>query len=200
MTAATRARPTRVRHGLAGDADLVAATRSGDGEAFGELFRRHAGAVAMAVGDHVSDSEQRRDLVQEAFTRALARLDALRDPGRFRPWVLQIARYAAIDALRGRRGARHEPLDEELAGPADRDDPASLAELRQLAAALVAGVGRLAERDATALALAVHLELSPAEIAAALGVTPGNAKVIVHRARRRLRDAITEPAMAPVAA
>jgi hypothetical protein len=38
--------------------------------------------------------------------------------------------------------------------------------------------------------LVTHLGLSPAEVGAALGISPGAAKVVVHRARRRLRDAL----------
>jgi RNA polymerase sigma-70 factor (ECF subfamily) len=83
------------------------------------------------------------------------------------------------------------PDDDSCDRPAADDGPdalAELAELSQLVNGLVAGLSR---RDATALALVTNLGFSPAEVASALGVSPGAAKVIVHRARRRLQDALT---------
>ena len=54
---------------------------------------------------------------------------------------------------------------------------------------LVRGLTKLSPRDASALRLAGR-GAAPAQIAAALGVTPGAAKVLVHRARRRLRAVV----------
>src|SRR4051794_26114267 len=72
------------------DAELVERVRNGDATAFTELYRAHARAVHTAVRDNVHDADAAADVVQEAFTRALARLDTLREPDRFRPWLLSI--------------------------------------------------------------------------------------------------------------
>ena len=48
----------------------------------------------------------------------------------------------------------------------------------------------LSPRDAAAVTMVTQLGFAPGQVAAALGVTPGAAKVIVHRARRRLRNAL----------
>ena len=45
----------------------------------------------------------------------------------------------------------------------------------------------LSDRDATVLTLAVQFGFGASEIAEAIGVTPGTAKVVLHRARGRLR-------------
>lgn len=176
------------------EAALVLAVREGSSDAFAELYRRHSPAARTAIGDHVDDREQQLDVVQEVFTRALARLDTLRDPSLFRPWVLQIARNTAIDDLRARLRARMVPLGAE-------DDPRFLsedpgpdieAEVRELAEAVNGGVVAASARDAAVLSMTVRLGFGPAEIASALGTSSGNAKVILHRARRRLRAAIEE--------
>jgi len=69
-------------------------------------------------------------------------------------------------------------------------EPESLAEGRELADRLRA-VWR-ASRVATLpqVTMVTHLDFTPSQVADALGVTPGAAKVIVHRARRRLRNAL----------
>jgi RNA polymerase sigma factor (sigma-70 family) len=123
------------------------------------------------------------------FAKAYVKLPTLREPCQFRPWVLQIARNAGIDDLRSRRAVNHRPLDD--VDPADRaGGPECLSEVRALAAALTRGLIELSARDAAAVSMSVNLGFGPAEIAAALGINEGNAKVVLHRARRRLRSAL----------
>ena len=130
------------------------------------------------------------DIVQDTFARALQHLADLRDPGRFRPWLLSIARHASVDHLRTAK--RVIALEAEQAEAlASRDaSPDDVAELNELARRVQVGVTGLSRRDATAVALVTQLGFSPAQVADALGVTHGAAKVIVHRARRRLRRAL----------
>ena len=174
----------------AGDAELVERVRTGDPGAFAALYRAHAPAVYRVARERVPVVEAATDVVQETFARALANLDKLREPDRFRPWILSIARHAAIDDRRSR--SRLTPLGDESAGvlPTDDRGPEEVAELAELAELLEVCVGDLSPRDATAVYLMTHLGLSPAEVGAALGISPGAAKVVVHRARRRLRDAL----------
>jgi RNA polymerase sigma-70 factor (ECF subfamily) len=177
-----------------GDELLVAATRAGDDRAFAELYRRHAPAVAAAIRDRERDPDRVADAVQEAFARALARLDDLREPTRFRAWVLAIARNLGTDHQRTGGRVRLEPLpaeNDERPEPADPavgpDELASLAELASLVRGCVAG---LSPRDATAVGMVTWLGFGPAEVAAGLGISHGAAKVLLHRARRRLRDRV----------
>ena len=176
------------------ESDLVDAVRAGSGDSFAELYRRHAPATRMAVGDYVDDPEQQLDVVQEVFTRALSRIDSLRDPSRFRPWVLQIARNAAIDDLRERRSARLKTIvvDDDPSFRSHDPGPEVEAEVRELADAITSGVAAVSARDAAVLSMTVHLGFGPVEIASALGISYGNAKVTLHRARRRLRSALEQ--------
>lgn len=173
------------------DAELVGETRAGSAAAFGELYRRHAVATRRALSDNVHDPERQKDLVQETFTRAFAKLDTLREASQFRQWVFQIARNAAIDDLRTRLAVRHDPIDDTEADLVDRaPGPELQTEVRLLAEAIESGLAALSPRDAAAVSMTVHLGFGPAEIAAALDITQGNAKVVLHRARRRLREAL----------
>jgi DNA-directed RNA polymerase specialized sigma24 family protein len=51
-------------------------------------------------------------------------------------------------------------------------------------------MAQLSARDAAAISMVVHLGFGPNEVAAALDISYGNAKVVLHRARQRLRDAL----------
>jgi RNA polymerase sigma-70 factor (ECF subfamily) len=168
----------------------VALVRAGHPGAFAALYKAHAPAVHRVARERVAVVEAATDVVQETFARALASLDKLREPDRFRPWVLSIARHAAIDDRRSR--SRLTPLGDEGAGalPSDDRGPEEMAELAELAELLDVCVADLSPRDATAVYLVTHVGFSPAEVGAALGISSGAAKVVVHRARRRLRDAL----------
>ncbi|MHB8466829.1 MAG: RNA polymerase sigma factor [Acidimicrobiales bacterium] len=170
------------------DADLVAAALDGEASAFEELYRAHAAAVARVVACEVRDAEAAADALQETFLRALARLSSLRDPSRFRPWLLAIARNAAIDERRHRgRSARltEEMLVELVAvGPSASD----IVELRELARLLDGCVALLPPRDAVALSLVAQSGFAPREVGETLGVSANAARVMLHRARRRLHD------------
>jgi RNA polymerase sigma factor (sigma-70 family) len=172
--------------------DLVRHALGGDPAAFTALYRANVGAVTHIVRDTVSDPQAAADLVQETFARALEKLGSLREPERFRPWLMTIARNAVRDRHRSSGRVRVESLDDEASpDPADpgpsTEELAELAELADLVTGCVAG---LSLRDATAISMLTHLGLTPKEIAPSLGVSAGTAKVIVPRARHRLRDAL----------
>lgn len=173
------------------DAALVARLRAGDVEAYSELYQAHAGAVGAAVRERVADRDARSDVIQEAFAVALERLDSLRDPAAFRPWLLAIARNSAVDHLR-RQGRLTELDDDAAAAVPDHAEPSpqDWAELSDLAGVVRSSVARLSQRDATAVALVTQFNLSTEDLASALGLSPGAAKVALHRARRRLRHAL----------
>ena len=176
---------------LVGDGALVDAVRAGDFEAFNVLYARHVRSVRLAIRDNVHEPEAVADAVQDTFARALERLPSLREPERFGPWLRSIARHVAIDQRRARlRAAARDAGDTD-----DIEDggasPGEQAELAELAELVNGCVGGLSSRDATLITMVGRLGLSPTEVAAAIGTTPGAAKVAAHRARRRLRDALT---------
>lgn len=170
------------------DTALVRRAQSGDGRAFESLYRSHVALVRHVARDNVKDPAALDDLVQEVFTRAFVHLPRLREPERFRPWLLSICRRAAIDQRRLRQSSRSvlDP-DAGVDTASDAAGPAASAEIRAELASVHDAVARLPRRDALALNLVGHLGFGPAEVAAALGVSTGAAKVVVHRARQRLR-------------
>jgi RNA polymerase sigma-70 factor (ECF subfamily) len=77
------------------DGVLVARVRRGDSRAFDQLVRRHlrtAHAVARSKLDNPADAD---DVVQDAFIKALQRIDGCRNPEGFRGWLLVIVRNTA---------------------------------------------------------------------------------------------------------
>ena len=170
--------------------DLVLAALGGDRDAFSTLYRDHVGAVRSAVGRHLRDRTQTADATQASFAKALESLYTLRDPERFGPWLLSIARHTAIDMSRA--GSWTDVVVEVEVDPVDAPflNPPEEAFLRGERSELVRRcLGTLSTCDATAVTLA-SLGFTPGDVASAIGVSHGAAKVLLHRARRRLRSAM----------
>lgn len=96
------------------DQALIQRALAGDRRSREALARRWLGRAYGAALAKVRNAADAEDLVQEAFCRAFRRLDQLKDPTRFGPWLLQIVRNAARDLHR--RGQRSQPLGERAEG------------------------------------------------------------------------------------
>jgi len=184
------------------EAGFVVAASRGDKHAFARLVELHGRTVLGLCGRLLGSAEEGRDAAQETFARAYASLDRY-DPARpFVAWLLRIARNHCLDLLR-RRSA--DPLRFELDGgedgaaPPEPEDPAAargdvVVERRQLSAALEQAVAALPPNQRAALVL-FHVEQLPyREVAAALDVPVGTVMTWLHRARGKLRRALTPEA------
>lgn len=174
------------------DRAWVEAVRAGDALAFAELYRAHGPAMRTIASSYVRDRDAVDDIVQETFTKALQRIDDLHAPDRFRAWLSTIARNCAADFLR--RRTLEGPTESEYGLP-DRPGsdlgPEQLAELDELTRLVDGSVVGLTARDATAVMMMTGLGFSSSDVADALAITPGAAKVVAHRARHRLRQSLS---------
>lgn len=93
------------------DADLVDRVRRGDIEAFSRLSERYEKTVLAAALCKTRDIHTAEDVVQETLLLAFRRLDTLRDPSKFGPWLMQIVRRQLIEAFRKRPVPTMLPLD-----------------------------------------------------------------------------------------
>jgi RNA polymerase sigma-70 factor (ECF subfamily) len=117
------------------DALLVARVQAGDERAFAVLYRRHVRYVAAVVQRLLRHDAEVDDVLQQAFAKAYAHADELRDPAGFRAWVVRIAAREALDTLDRRRRASRLARAVEGVAPAV-SDPADRARVEALACAL----------------------------------------------------------------
>src|SRR3954451_6906492 len=87
------------------DARLVARARAGDAAAFAALLARHRARLVRACASVLADDAAAADAAQDASVVAWLQLDRLREPGRFRPWLIGIGRNLALGAARAGRAA-----------------------------------------------------------------------------------------------
>lgn len=168
------------------DAALVERARRGDAGAFEALVRRYARtahAAALAVVKEPADAE---DVVQDAFIRALERLEDCRDPAKFGAWLLRIVRNRAHSVRRylGVRDAA--PLDAlPLASP--QPGPARETERSQLRDDLTEALSDLTEVQREVVLLHDLEGWKHREIGEALELPEGTVRAHLFHARRALR-------------
>ena len=161
------------------DAQLVAACRDEDRQAFATLVHRHTRhlfAVCLAILGDVKDCE---DAVQESFLKGLDRIQELRDGERFAGWLTQIARNHCRDLLRQRKRRRF--LLTRYANTEEREEDYS--DLHE-------ALDRLPEAHRLPLMLFYFDGRSTRSVAAALEISQGGACARLSRARVALREAL----------
>ena len=167
------------------DAALVARARRGDAPAFETLVRRHFGSAFAAALSVLGNRMDAEDVCQDAFIRALEKLDELRRPERFRSWLLQIVRNRARNYASYRRVRAAVPLDEVVA--AADDDPAAFARREELARRLETALAELTRIQREVVLLHDMEGWKHREIAEALDISEGMSRQHLFNARRTLR-------------
>ncbi|MDE2367913.1 MAG: sigma-70 family RNA polymerase sigma factor [Burkholderiales bacterium] len=141
------------------------------------------------------DAARADDLVQDTLERACVKWSLWRGGGALRGWLLSLMHNLHLNQRRDwRHDEGHAELD-DVAAPA-ADGPARSAQRLDLQRALET----LPDAMREVLLLVALEEYTYAEAAAILGVPVGTVMSRLHRARERLRDAMTDAAPAARAA
>jgi RNA polymerase sigma-70 factor (ECF subfamily) len=150
---------------------------------FEQLYARHAPAVFRFALSLAGDRATAEDITSETFVRVWSARDRV-DVSTVIGYLMTIARHLYL--AHASRDRRRDVLDDE---PEDTTPgPHAQAEGRAALAAVLRDLQTLAEPDRAALLMRAQDQLPYEDIAAALGISPGAAKVKVHRARRKLAE------------
>jgi len=166
-------------------------------ETFVGLLGPNLKGLRNFVQRHLWGSGHEDDILQQTLLHAFVHRDQLRAHSKFKSWLWSIAINEIRGFLRGSRStvSLSEYTDFELTDRA----PSPLANYEQIERRewLQAGLGRLSERDRTAIRLLNFNGWSIAETAAALSVSSAAVKSIHFRALRRLGRALHEALLNP---
>jgi RNA polymerase sigma-70 factor, ECF subfamily len=153
-----------------------------DPAALSELYQRVAAMLLAVIMRIVRQRDMAEDALQDVFMRIwqqARQYDQLR--GRPLAWMISIARYRAIDLLRGQRAAV-PILDDEL--PAES---IAAAESSRTQSALQRCLGVLPAPQQRCLVLAYQDGLSHEAVATSLGAPLGTVKSWIRRGLQSLR-------------
>lgn len=135
------------------DADLVAAARLGERDAFAELITRHRPTTLAVIARLLGSQELAGDAVQEATVVAMTALDQLRSADRFGAWLCGIALNVARRWL---RELRTVPLTSRIADMATAGGPDEQLEAAELALAVRRAVAGLADGQREAVCCSTY--------------------------------------------
>jgi len=158
------------------EAVLVSAALAGDRDGFGRLYDLYAPLVHGILLARVPRDEV-DDLVQDIFLHAFRKLNTLRDPEAFGPWIAMIARNRAVDFHRRTRPTVE--MTDDLGGSNTSDSRAT--EILEL-------IRTLPDAYRETLVLRLVEGMTGPEIAARTGLTPASVRVNLHRGMKLLRQ------------
>lgn len=169
------------------DEDIVQHVLDGDIDSFELIMRKYNQRLFRVARSIIGEDSEAEDIVQEAYVRAYEHLDQFAGRAQFATWLTKIAVYEATARrrkLRRLRLATPNAADERImefeSTNLDPSDDACQNELRGL---LADAIDALPEDLRVVVALRMIERLSTIQTAECLGITPGNVKTRLHRAR-----------------
>ena len=144
-------------------------------EALERLYRERYVAFRNGLAPVVGSYDEARDVVQEAFARALRSQGDFRGEGSLQAWVWKIALRVALERRRQGRENRLELLDPQLI-ETERDHELSEA------------LRRLSPRKRLVVFLRYFADLSYAEISEVAGISEGTVAATLSQARAALLE------------
>jgi RNA polymerase sigma-70 factor (ECF subfamily) len=197
-------------------ADLVARLQAGDEDAFAEVLAAWSPAMLRVARAHVSTQASAEEVVQDTWLAVITGLDGFEGRSSLRTWVFSILVNKA--KTRGVKEGRTLPFSSvapEDAGPTvdpsrfqgegephpggwrpdgaprawvpSPEDAAVAAEVRGL---LAEAIDALPERQRVVITLRDVQGLTSAEVSEVLEISPENQRVLLHRARAKVRAAL----------
>ena len=166
-----------------------------DPDALELFYREHLETVQRFVARRVADPHLAADLIAEVFLAAVDSAASYRpDRGSAAAWLVGVARHVVAGEFR--RRSRDGAVVRRISGRRllDTDSLARIEEridAERQARELYAALASLPPRDRALMELVAVDGLTVTEAAAVLGVTPGTARVRLHRSRARVRSQLT---------
>ncbi len=171
--------------------DVISRARTGNRDAFAELYDAYADRVYRYVLYRVRDHADAEDLTSEVFTRAFANIRRYRWQGKsFLAWLYTIARNAVTDRMR--RARPMVDLDDAFGLADGRPTAQEHVEARERASALRRAMTRLTSDQQEVVLLRFMGDYSSREVAHALGKNEGAVRALQFRALGRLRKLLAE--------
>jgi RNA polymerase sigma-70 factor (ECF subfamily) len=199
-------------HAEPGDAALIDALRSGNERAFARLVDSHRRALLRIAQLYVRDRSVAEEVVQETWLAVLEGIDRFEARSSLKTWIYRILTNLA--KTRAQREHRQQPfyalsddepeVNEKRFRPIDdpkfpqqwATPPRSWPHERILARETVKQLRHAIAQLPAAQQVIVGLRdidgWSSDEVCEALEITPGNQRVLLHRARSRLRNTLED--------
>lgn len=198
------------------DRELVKRLRDGDESAFVELIDRYGATMLRVAQMYVRDRGTAEEVVQETWLAVLNGIDRFEERSSLKTWLFRILTNRA--KTRGQRDGRMVPFSALAGAGEDANEPSvdpdrflgpdsphpgawaappvpwpqeKLLE-RETLGVIEMAIGKLPEAQREVILLRDVDGWTPMEVSDVLGITDGNQRVLLHRARSKVRAALEE--------
>jgi RNA polymerase sigma-70 factor (ECF subfamily) len=188
------------------DGVLVAGLRANDEQAFVALVRRYQPDLLRLAEATVGNRAVAQEVTQDTWLAVMRGVDRFEGRSSLKTWLYRILLNRARTAAgREQRAGRPEPIDEDRfdtsgAWAVPPEPWADRAEDRVMAAQLAERVrvhlDRLSDAQRQVVVLRDVEGLPSSEVTELLGISDGNQRVLLHRARARLRELLAQEVVA----
>jgi RNA polymerase sigma-70 factor, ECF subfamily len=169
------------------DEVLIGRIANGDRLAMQVLFARHHVRVFRFVVRLVRNESTAEDLISDVFLDVWRQADRFEGRSAVTTWLLSIARFKALSALRRRPD---EELDEETAGAIEdpSDDPEVALDKKDKGAIIRKCLTGLSAEHREIIDLVYYHEKSVEEVAEIVGIPENTVKTRMFYARKKLAE------------
>ncbi len=171
---------------------LVCAARGGDKEALRLLLTRNWPWLKGLVYSIIADADEVDDVLQDICVRVIEKIDSVRQPERFRPWLAVLARRQAL-RHRQQRSRRPGPLSGEVADLAYDEKAGQFAqdmERIEQCEQILRATRSLPEKYREVFMLQYSSDLTYRQIAEILDIPVTTVQIRLVRARRMIYDQV----------
>ena len=177
------------------DKSLVLAFQSGDIDAYSDIFVKYRALSAQICYRILQDREEADEAVQETMLRVYRGLGTFNGRYQLQAWVARIATNVSLDMVRARsRRPQRDPATPDISEDARLDRRADRGSVRGGRARPRSRgdppiLSSIPDHHREALVLREFEGRSHEEIGEALGMSPQQAKALIHRAKKSFRRA-----------
>ena len=175
------------------DIGLIAACQQGDARAFRRVFEIYRDRVYALCSHMAGNAQDAEDLTQEVFIQAFKGIGSYRAESGFGTWLYRIASNRCVSEARKRRPPHRsvDELAEKNTVPLAREpNPEEELVGKELAQRAEAAIAALPESQRLLFVLGTQLGMRYRDIGEIVDISEDAVKVRIHRARKRVRDAL----------
>ena len=175
------------------EANIIHRILKGETSLYEYFLDKYSQQVFILIVRIVENQEDAEELTQDTFLKAFEHLPSFKEESCFSTWIYRIAYNTAISAIRKKKQNSFATDDAILTNISDQQiDDALNDESEERIGKLNEAIKKLDAEERTLISLFYKEEKPINEIALILRLTESNAKVKLHRIRKKLYILITE--------
>lgn len=174
------------------DITVIGQVLQGRPASYAILVTRYQSYVFTLVMRYINNRELAEELSQDVFVKAFRCLADFKGNSKFSTWLYTIVHTTCLSHLRKKKDETVLLEHDRIVAMSDHynsgEQPNEWLEQKSQQQTMTNAINQLPADDAQILTLFYQAEQSVEEIGVIMGLTPGNVKVRLHRARQKLRD------------